>query len=433
MQNALIHTLPSPKPLPRQLSGAPSPLVLAVIALSSTVLGVLLAPSLGELTAVHAADVAFRLAALAAIALPVALLQMLTTPRHGATRRWLGEAATAQVRRALVDSVKILLATLGGPLGLALMLPHGDRGQTHLALLVATGQLGAWFGSAAALLLALGMVGGERRQAFELLSGGGVFGPAEAAPLLYAPALGLLLGLVPAAVLSAWLGARPAADPQLAAWLALVVTLAAGAVCLLRAWQATLAGIHAGLRAVELAHATPFAQGQLLPPLPPWLDWPVVKRSFERWLLLGWSRTHPASHIAVVLLVGLGAVAARDELGLVNWLGVGLGIGWYAAARTAEIADSELFSTAMWLGAPATNMQALRRLATQVGGQALLTVGLVTVATPFWAPAFGSMLGISMGWAIVGRWHGPAARWWPRLGPALAIVSLAWTGNSGAS
>lgn len=424
---------PDSTPPPRQLAGAPSLWVLVGVAAASAGLGALLAGSLRGLTPVRAADIAFRLAALAALALPALQLQMLTTPKNGATRRWLGEASSQQVRSALVDSAKILLATLAGPLGLALALSAGGS-SAHLAVLVASGQVGAWAGSAAALLVALGMVGGERRQAFELLSGGGVFGPAEAAPLLYAPALGLLMGLVPAALLSAWLGARPAQDPWPASVLILAVTGVLGVMLLRRAWTATVSGLHAGLRAVELAHATPFAQGQLLPELPPWLDWPPVQNAVERWHLLGWSRQHPASHVAVALLVGLAAVAARDDLALLNWLGVGLGIGWYAAARTGELADSEVAAAGDWMGAAGRSGPTVaRRLALQLGGQALLTFGLSTVASPFWAPLAGSLVGIGLGWALAGRWRGTAARWWPRLGPALTVLSLAATGPSGAS
>lgn len=424
---------PKPAAPPRQLSGALPVWLLLALATASAVLGALLANSLIGLQPVRAADVAFRLAALAALALPALQLQMLTTPKHGPTRRWLGEASSQQVRSALADSAKILLATLAGPLGLALALAQGGE-SPHLALLVASGQVGAWAGSAAALLVALGMVGGERRQAFELLSGGGVFGPAEAAPLLYAPALGLLLGLVPAALLSAWLGARPSQGPWPVSAAILAATAVLGAVLVRRAWAATVAGMHAGLRAVELAHATPFAQGQLLPELPPWLDWPPVRDALERWYLLGWSRQHPASHIAVALLVGLAAVAARDDLTALNWLGVGLGIGWYAAARTGELADSEVATVADWLGEGRHGARpAARRLALQLGGQALLTFGLASVATPFWAPLAGSLSGIALGWVLAGRWRGAAARWWPRLGPALAVLSLAATRNLGAS
>ncbi len=424
--------MPASKSLPRHLSGAPSFWVLTAVAVASAGLGALLAGSLRGLSPVRAADIAFRLAALAALALPALQLQMLTTPKNGATRRWLGEASSQQVHAALADSAKVLLATLAGPLAMAAAL-SGSGESPHLAVLVACGQVGAWAGSAAALLVALGMVGGERRQAFELLSGGGVFGPAEAAPLLYAPALGLLLGLVPAALLSAWLGARPAQDPWAASALIFAITAVLGGALVRRAWAHTVTGLHAGLRAVELAHATPFAQGQLLPELPPWLDWPPVQDAVERWHLLGWSRQHPASHVAVALLVGLAAVAARDDLALVNWLGVGLGIGWYASARTGELADSEVASAGAWLGAAGRDDLAVaRRLALQLGGQALLTIGLSTVASPFWAPLAGSLVGIGLGWALAGRWHGPAARWWPRLGPALTVLCLAATGHHGA-
>lgn len=184
---------------------------LLIVAGLDLIAGVWLAQLVQQAPPARHSDAALRVAALAALPLPAVLLQWLTLPVHGAARRWLGESAEQTVDRTLGFARRALWAALALPAGVALAaLAAGELRQPLLqtALLAALAQVLAAGLGAMALLMALGAMASGGKDLWQTLSGGGAFGPAQAAPLLYAPAGALVTALVPVAVLTALWGAR---------------------------------------------------------------------------------------------------------------------------------------------------------------------------------------------------------------------------------
>lgn len=343
---------------------------------------------LGQAAARAASDRALQLAVVASLVLPVLALQALTTPVHAAARRWLGQDAVAQVRTAIAETARWLACLLLAPAAMvAVAWWTEDPADVCLraGLLMAVAQLGVWTAAQVALLLALGWIARGTRHSWQALSGGGTFGPAEAAPLLYAPAAGLVVGLVPAFVLAAVWGARDSALSVAAAVAAVVLLLIAAPWTVGRVLAQVKPHLHHGLLAVEAAHATPFAEGRLLPPLQPWLR-PASRPPAAAWMALAWSRHHPASPWLTAGLVGLAWWAHGDSLPATAWLAAT--IACHATARAATAAEGAAAAAAMWLGAsPAAQRRALAKLASVLGawGWLALLLAVPSSSVRVWA------------------------------------------------
>lgn len=428
-QQLAVHVLEAPRALVQPIA----PRWLAVVALTALGAGAWLGPSVALAPDLKQSDVAFRLAALAALPLPAILLQWLSLPVHGPARRWLGESAVAQVDRTLAFSWRALLVALAFPLGMALAsLWYRPGPMVHnpillAALLSALAQVLAHGLGAMALLMALGAMAGTAKDLWQLMSGGGAFGPAEAAPLLYAPAAALVAALVPVAVLSAVWGARASllTVPMLIAALGLA---AAAMVPALRSVRRAVAPLlHTALLRVEAAHQTPFAEQLVLPAAPMWLTWTAGQHPAARWLSLAWGRQRPTSLAATAGLAGLGALWATPQALPAALLALGATVGLYSAVRAAVLDAEPALQCAQWLGAAPKELRiGQQKLAIALAAPALLA-GLAG-----WMAALGAAIGAALGWLLL-QW--PAQRWpvlrdravWPRLallayGAALAAV-----------
>ncbi len=410
-----------------------APRWLAAVAVAAVGAGLWLGQSVATAPQIKQSDVAFRLAALAALPLPAILLQWLSLPVQGPARRWMGEAAGAQVDRTLAFSWRALLAALAFPLGLALAAlgsPQGAPAHDAIlkaALLSGLAQVLAHGLGAMALLMALGAMAGSTKDLWQTMSGGGAFGPAQAAPLLYAPAAALVAALVPVAALSAVWGARAEllSVPMLGAAVVLAALAMGQSVRAVRRAVAPL--LHTALLQVEAAHQTPFAEQQILPQPPGWLTWTAAQHPAARWLSLAWGRQRPTSLASTAGLAVLGAVWATPQALPAALAGLGAAIGLYSAVRAAILDSEAALQCAHWLGASPTQLRAgQQKLAVALAAPALLA-GLAG-----WVAAVGAVAGAGLGWLLL-RWSLP--RWpiprdrtvWPRLallayGAALAAV-----------
>lgn len=428
----------SPLTAPRVLVEPLAPRWLWLVAGLALAAGASLAQSVAAAPEIKQADVAFRLAALAALPLPAILLQWLSLPVHGPARRWMGESAGLQVDRTLAYSRRALVAALAFPVGIAsacLWSPVGSWDHNPLllaALLSALAQVLAHGLGAIALLMALGAMAGSTKDLWQTMSGGGAFGPAEAAPLLYAPAAALVVALVPVAVLSAVWGARAQllSVPVAAAVVVACAVAVAGALRGVRQGVAPL--LHRALLKVEAAHQAPFAEQLLLPASPGWLNWTTPHHPAGRWLSLAWARQRPTSLAATGGLAVLGAVLATPQASATALAGLGASIGLYSAVRAAIQDGEPALGCAQWLGATPEQVHiGQQKLALALATPALLA-GLAG-----WVAAVGAMLGAGLGWLLMGvpAQRLPAPAWvvvgertlWPRLallvyGAALAMV-----------
>ena len=372
-------------------------------------------------------DAALRVAALAALPLPAVLLQWLTLPVHGPARRWMGESAEQTVGRTLAFARRALPVALAIPLGVALAaIPAGDLQQPLIkaALLAALAQVLAYGLGAMALLLALGAMASGGKDLWQLLAGGGAFGPAQAAPLLYAPAGALVAALVPVAMLSAVWGAR--ADllgvPLL---LGLLVAAALAVHRGLAGVQRSLGPqLHSGLLRVEEAHSAPFAEQLLLPPTPTWLAWSARGDSAALWLSLAWGRQRPTSLAATLGLVALGALWAAPQASAWALGALGAAIGLYSALRTVVIDTEPALHAALWLGAdPGQLRQGQRQLAIALAAPA------IAAAVAGWPAALGALVGAAGGWLLLHWRNGGERIVWSRLALLLYGAALAAVGS----
>ena len=436
--------------------------MLAVLAILAAGLGYALASALTNTSHGGRPDLALRFAFLVALPLPVALLGHLTTPRHAAVRRLLGETAGGMLGRALRQVGLWLAVGLVVPavIGLEALATYDDRDAEDLgraaamlsvALVLATG-LGV-----AGLLAALRLMAGGRHAGWAAISGGGAFGPVQAAPLLYAPAFSLVAALVPPAVLAAAWGAK-------ASLLSLAVGVEAFvAAVVIAAWtvRAQVQGVQAllqhGMLAVEQAHATRFAESTFLPEPSGWLLFGNPSAA-HRFLARAWSRRHPAPWLApfglVALALALLSGQPAEELwrcdlyvnrggdGAPPFFGLTLidlatpalaaAVAAYSALRVEAMAHGVEAATAAWLGAtPATWRQAVGRLALGLSVPALALAGLAAMRGT-WLPTLGgAAVGFAGGLVLARAPLSPnVARLLPRLalagfGAALAATIVA--------
>lgn len=407
-------------PPPELVRPLPLPL-LAGLALLAVALGVADAQVLLGTAISLRSDVALKLAAVAALPLPLGLLGLLTTPRHAALRRMLGESAGSLLDRSL-HATRLWTAV-------ALLVPAGMLGASRdldvvraagLAVLVTT--LAVLLGIGL-LLAALRVVVASRVEAnkvWQSLTGGGAFGPAEAAPLLYAPAFALVGALIPAALLSALWGAAPdlLTVPVLAGFTVVTLLIALGFAR--SQVVATRPLLQDALLAVEAAHATPFASHAPLPEPPAWLTDRTAMP-----LLLGraWTRRFPGSLLTSGLLAALAAWLPPHPGPLRAGL-LAATLALYSAVRAATVRDDGAFAAAAWLGAtPLQQRQGLLRLGTGLALPSLTGLLLVLAGAPVLAVLPGLLLGAALGLLLL---RSVAYAGLGRVALLLYGASLAW-------
>jgi hypothetical protein len=385
-------------------------------------LGLALGLAAVNLPAAHLPEASLRLAALLVAALPLLLLADLSTPPLWQVRSWLGESGPAAVAQACRDLVPTLVMGQVAALvaGAVLAGGGGSRGDALVLAGVLAVSAAATVGLAGgAILLALRVVAAGGNAAWSAVSGGANFGPQATAPLLYAPGLGWVAGLVPAAVLSAIWSARPAlltADVLVA--LDLVVLF-------LAKWLVRQAEIHlesAATRALQQtadAHALPFAVAQVVPESPAWLG------AQSSWVALVYARWHAApwlGPVGLAVALGLGLPATPNPWALAVLLGVAAAWSPLRALTHAEEVED---LTAQWLGAaPSQLAQERQMLATRLAPGSLLLAGVWLVVDAPLAVYLSIVLGSLGGWWLCGSRL--SVRWLPTaaMGLTLAVLAL---------
>ena len=309
-------------------------------ALAGVAIGLSLVPR-----SANVVDLALRLLALCSLPIPLWTLDFLTTPRDWATQRLLGQSARlavqAGMRRAVRWTGVLLLIPAGiGAVGLVEVVPD----LTQLALWLAAGIVLVQGAALAALLVGLRLLGDPTWRLTPALGGGGAFGPAESAPLLYLPAGAWVAGQVlPLAWLAVWTEHPERLTTQL--WLALpCVALGVAWLAVRAQWQQAAPHVHAGLRTAELAHATRFLHNDGLMPPPTWVA--VWRRPGTEFVLTAWYRTWPLAvplAVAVPLLAGGLLPAGGLALALVAEVGV-----WWWQVR--PLRADPAWHAVVWLG-----------------------------------------------------------------------------------
>lgn len=354
------------------------------------------------------ADLTLRLAALLTVPVPPLLLQLLTTPPHAATRRMLGEPATAVVAASQREALRWLATLACTPLAVAVTALALDSSLLlHVAAtLSATLPLVAAL-SFAAMLHGLRLMAGGRQAGWAAVGGGGAFGPAEGAPLLYLPAFALIAGLTPVALLAAVWNARPE-------WLTTTVWQFLPVVGLLLAVRIAASAtrdarphLHAGLRAAEAAHASRFAQADGLSEPPSWLtlgapDAPLafLARAWHR----RWPLSGPATIALSVVVAALVPLSSAPSWALFL---LGGGFGAIAHSRTLALHAEPAWRASQWLGLPTVT----RRAASQRLSLGLSLPALSLALLLLWYGAGPGLLGLAVGTAIAAAWRGSPL--WP--------------------
>lgn len=399
--------------------------------------GVLAGLTLANTSAGGRADRALSLAALTAFPTPLWLLGLLSTPPHAACRRMLGQDAR-QVLAAAVRSGAIIIATSAtAPLALlavAIWRPEAAEDLQRCAALIACAAVGSGLWGLAALARALERIALGLQEAWRALAGGGVFGPAETAPLLYAPAFAFVIALLPAAAMAAAWGAGPdLLPPPTAGAVALAALVVAGASAR-RSLTRLSQRAQAALLIVEQAHATPFAQAEAQPSLPAWFR-PAASglspAGAAGLVFMGrsWIRRFPASAPATLALVAIAAAALRDAHNPLAVAAACLAIAAYSMTRAVDLdrLDPAVAGASRWLGATTQMQRQMTHrltLALVTPAAAALVLGATTGA---WAAAIaGTGAGGALASLLLRRSKGPAlASWTGRLLLVLALLMAA--------
>ena len=306
---------------------------------------------------------------------PLVALALLATPQALAVRRALGEPSSTTLtalRRPLLD---VALASLCAPIGALLVAwavqqgwldAGGEAGATRavsdlqrLAIGLVLACSGAMALGTTTVAWALQSIGSGRTDRVAAMAGGGVYGPAFFAPLLYAPTFGYVGALLPLGIYSALWSALPTplTWQQLLGPVAAVVVVEA--VVAARALRALGPAAHRAWLRVDEALATPFALDRNRPEPPAWL----AGHGPLGWLLgRAWVRRRPlpmAVPVGLALLLG-GALGAQG--GDAAWLVLGAALGAAATLRAAAQAadEPELADAAALLGARPSALAAAR-------------------------------------------------------------------------
>jgi len=382
-------------------------------------------------------DRVISLAALAAFPTPLWLLGMLSTPPHAACRRTLGQEAGAVLNASVGAGLRVIAASAAAPLAFAAAAALHPEAIDDLlcgAALVACAAVGSGLWAIAALAGALERIARGLQETWRALAGGGVFGPAETAPLLYAPAFAFVVSLLPVALLAAVWGARPGLLTPGAAWGAAAIALIIAAIATRRSLRALKPRAQAALLIVEQAHATPFATSETLPEAPAWLaprrsDHDEQKTSAVILLGRSWIRRFPASAAVTIGLAVIASAAQRGPTG--PWVAAVacLAIVAYSITRVVDLrrVDPDVHGAARWLGASDGEVFAAeRRLGLHLGLPALACVGIAWSATAWWPAGAGAIAGAALSWPLLklrGRPH--LVAWTGRLLLASALLLAA--------
>lgn len=378
---------------PGNLQPRPPTLALPGLTLLLAGLSLLLYPSLAALHDLP--DAALRLAALLALPLPPLALHYLTTPPLQAARRLLGETAS-QVTNSSLRLVLLLAAPLLMiPLVLgAQALLNAQSEMLHLALFLLASLLLTLLTSLTTLLHALRLLSHGQSQAWKALAGGGAFGPAEGAPLLYLPALGLVTALTPLAIWTAIWNVHPEKLTPLL-WICLpIASLLAGAWTLHRAWLLAQPHLHAGLRAAEQIYAARFAEADLQQPPPFWLTLGTPP-PHAHFLALAQHRRWPLSALTTLALVLLTTLLLHPNLPMPLVILPVLSLVLLSAARVGRLQQQPEWQATRWLGlAPVLRLETLRRLGLGLLLPAFLLIPLLFFRHQLLAGLLGALLGV---------------------------------------
>jgi hypothetical protein len=293
-------------------------------------------------------DRALRYSFLVAVWVPLILLFTMTRPPRRAMRAFLGQPAMRQVWGGIWLPVTVVLAMTawGG-----YMLRFGATADVRrLWGLVLLAFIGAWLLGSAANLRALQAMAKNETPWWAIVSGGGAFGPAYAAPLLYAPVGGLVAAMLPVAFLAAVWGARPdlLTVPRLIVTIAFFVV--AEVAVFAAAWLRSKPFLHAALVRVDEAFQTRFARSELLPSPPNWLTGtsPSPATAFAATVL---HRRYPGAlvntSLACVPLLLTFWDAERSGVALI--VIVAFAILW-CSARVELMREDQALAAVRWLG-----------------------------------------------------------------------------------
>ncbi len=417
-------------PAARQLDRARSPLAVVGWALAAGSYGALAAWGLQDTAPALWADRALVLAGLGALPAPVALLSGLTTPTHAVTRRFLGQTG-ASIFSDAVRSAWLLVATLlAVPAGfllasfsLGLDAVAAQRG----AAVLSSGVLGAAIASMTLLAAAMATIAAGTQGAWRAAAGVG-FGPPEVAPLLYAPALAFLAGLIPAALLTALWNAAPQVLSAERAWAATAIVLVGSALSARRRCARLAPQVHRALLVIEQAHATPFALAEEAPQPPRWL---AAQETSVQFLGRAWVRRYPASLFVSVLIALAATLAVGPKTAPESVVILCFAATLYAGTRGLGLllAGPELSAAAAWLGGRSDTLRAAERsLALRLTTPAITAIAAGWTSGAWGGAAAGLLGGAVTAALLVRLGHRAVAVWAGRLGLAAAMLLVAGLG-----
>jgi hypothetical protein len=376
----------------------------------------------------HLIDASILLAALGALPLPLRMLALLSTPPNAKLRRALGESSSSLARQAVRDaSVLVVCWTLSVSAGLAIT--SGTKGSLLAACVASVGVWGVWM-----MLLALHQVAAGAKGPWQAISGGGAFGPADTAPLLYAPAFAFTGGLM-LPVLIATVGAAVAANKTTTAdqastiWLIQHAALSAAIVIPVLGTVLTLGMLpaRAALLRVELAHELGFYRAEHLSQTPRYLT--LLNNRADLQLLADiWHRRFPASAFVTVALACAAAwfMAGTEFAPPVGF--VAGAIVLYSAGRAADLqgAEPQTLGTARFLGShdPA---DAVRKLGLGLALPSVVLIGLAWSSGAWAATLVGLVIALAVATFAPLRIVAVAGR----VAPLLAVASAAIAPGAG--
>jgi len=328
-------------------------------------------------------DKALSLAGLGALAPPLRLLGLLATPKNAALRRGLGESCASILATAGRDAMAAAMAYAGGvalgAAGAVGVLGGGGLTLWLAAAVVVGGVVGSYFAGVFTMMLALRQIAGGAGGPWEQRAGGGAFGPAATAPLLYAPAVGFSGGLVVPALGVAVCNARmvDGVVPEGAAIGLLAAVVIAPIIAGVLAGQSAAAlDARRAVLIIEQAHQLAFSRSEHLGETPAFLH-ATSPAADVRLLATAWHRRFPASAAATF---GLSVVAAL-LLGEAapGWIVaiVAAAVVLYSAGRATDLhtAEPDVRGAARFVGS-ADPLGAERHLAFGLAIPALALIAL---------------------------------------------------------
>ena len=254
------------------------------------------------------------------------------------------------------------------------------------------------------------------------------FGPPEVAPLLYAPALAFLAGLIPAALLTALWNAAPQVLSAERAWAATAIVLVGSALSARRRCARLAPQVHRALLVIEQAHATPFALAEEAPQPPRWL---AAQETSVQFLGRAWVRRYPASLFVSVLIALAATLAVGPKTAPESVVILCFAATLYAGTRGLGLllAGPELSAAAAWLGGRSDTLRAAERsLALRLTTPAITAIAAGWTSGAWGGAAAGLLGGAVTAALLVRLGHRAVAVWAGRLGLAAAMLLVAGLG-----